>query len=174
VRIDLPSGGWAELRDPADITERLRRPVQRTTMRVSQEGWLSLLASDKVTKFAEGPVDGKSPPPKPTEEEIALAKTPLSEADVDAFSDLNDYVVVALTESWSFPEPISLDGLLDRKKDDYDKLRAETAPHVLTMFPNFSPTKDEASPTPPSSESVTSLREEMVTTSPTSSGSGGS
>jgi hypothetical protein len=155
VRIDLPSGGWAELSDPAIVIELKRRPVQRAMSRISAEGWATLQAQGKVQAFEKREKDAL----EPTGEERELAKAMYSEADVDALSTINDLAVAALVTEWSFDAPITVEAVLNRQGNDYDKLRAECAPAVAQMFLNTSPSKDESSPTKPSSESATSWRE---------------
>ena len=157
-RIDLPSGGWAELKEPEQVLERHRRPISRAITRLSQEAWQILikLEADKVTAVTNGDVV----------ETAALADR-FSEADLDAFSDANDWGVVALVSAWSFQEPLSLESVQNRTAPDYDALRNACAPAVGRLFVDFSPTRDSDSPTAPSSDSATRSGEVSLTSSPT-------
>lgn len=70
-----------------------------------------------------------------------------SPAALQAFSELNDAMAVALVERWSYPDPVSLDGVLGLPGDAYDALREAVAPFATALLPDFSPSTDKGSPT---------------------------
>jgi hypothetical protein len=86
----------------------------------------------------------------------------MSKADIETFGEVNDNGIVALLASWSFPQPITLDSVLDLLSDDYDHLRTVVAPMVSELVLKARPpAPDELpdSPILPSSASAESLRE---------------
>ncbi len=135
--IQLSADNWAELRDPRDISERLRRPIVRAITRVSREGWLAIQAPPE-----QGPDGNPLPPRLPAE-------------DLEAFGEANDAGIVALVKAWSYPAPVSIDAVLDLPAADYDRLRAAVAPLIGEMFTSFEPSQDPDSPIAPSSDSAT-------------------
>ena len=123
MKVDLPDGAWASLRDPKKVPERLRRPVLAV-----------LMAQGKNS--AELPTITPDTPP----EEVLQA---LDSSVLDKFSELNDLVVVALVEEWSYTDtPITADSVLDLPGDVYDALREAVAPFVVDLIPDFGPTPD--------------------------------
>ena len=158
-RITLPSGGWVELRDVADVREKHRRPIARALARVSREGW------ETLEQDRELDVDLKADDPdKVTAALKEKSKLRYSPEDLDALSDSNDLCIVALVKNWSFQDEINIEGVLNRLAPDYEKLRELGTPAVSTLFISFAPSKDLSSPTPPSSESATGWREEASST----------
>lgn len=119
TKIVLPDGGWALLREPEAVPERLRRPVNAHAVALQ----------DFVN--ADGEVTAMSP--------TVLA----------ALEDMNDRLVVALVAEWSFDAPITLEAVLDLPGAVYDALRAAVTPLAVRMMPDFDPTPDPASPTSP-------------------------
>ena len=71
-------------------------------------------------------------------------------AVIDQFYELNDLLIVARVESWSFDLPINVDSLGDLVQDDYVLLQKVAAENVTSMVPNFGLSNDPSSPTPPS------------------------
>ena len=108
--------GWIELRDPELVPERLRRPVVAQSVKAAKFGDIDLEAADVDSDTA-------------------------SEA-LEFFSDLNDRLAMALIEAWSFPEPITIDGLLNLGGKTYDSIRQEVAPFVAKLMPDFGATDD--------------------------------
>lgn len=121
AKIDLPSGGWASLREPEAMPERLRRPVIRLAT-----GLRHLYTDD-------GEFDEKL----------------LDDASLDLLDRYNDAGVVAFVAEWSYTTPVSADALLDLPAPDYDALRSAVAPLLPGLRPNFEPTADKDSPTTP-------------------------
>jgi hypothetical protein len=69
---------------------------------------------------------------------------------LDRFNDLNDLLIVARVESWSFDTPVHLDAVLDLPAGVYEVLQAKCAERVTEMLPNFGESSDGNSPTSPS------------------------
>ena len=118
-RIDIttPSGApeWVELRDPAEVPERLRRRV---------------LA--KGPKGAElfvriGELDGD-------ENAAAMA---LSEDDLLFMREFDDTVALCFIAAWSFPHPVDADGLGELPGPVYDQIVTRTRPLVPELMPSF-------------------------------------
>lgn len=123
-RHELPDGQWAEFRDPEQVPERLRRPITRHAARLS---------STSVAEASDGDV---------------------APHDLDILFDLNDALVLALVESWSFPSPVAADGLGELPGPAYDALLKLASPSMLALLPDFGPSPDPASPTPPSADTA--------------------
>lgn len=133
--LTLPDGGSATLRDPKLVTERQRRPVARLQQRLAGSPVGQLLAAkDSLTDEAF---------------EVE-ARSLLGTDDWALLDDLNDALVVALVESWTYPAAVTLDGLLDLPAESYDALKAEASKHVTELMPSFAVSASETSPTPPS------------------------
>lgn len=125
TKITLPDDGWALLRDPAKVPERLRRPVTSLATRLQPQ----IRALQAV---ADAERDGD-----------------LTADAVDRFEELNDLAIVALVAEWSYDFPISVETVGDLPGDAYDELRRATAKQALALIPDFSPDPDPASPTGP-------------------------
>lgn len=137
-RVTLPSGAWADLKHPTDVTERHRRPI--------------LKIRTQLAKHADF-VDAIEKAQKKLDENKKLTK---AEQDViadglgdsfDLLQELNDRVIVALVRAWSYEFPVDYDNVLDLPGKDLDELRQVTSPLMASMMPDFSPTKDRESPT---------------------------
>lgn len=128
-----PSGMTYLLRSPENVPERLRRPVTRKLVELSN------------TVGVTG--DGRTPDPFAKPDDSAVEN--VTPEEIDLADELNDLLVVALVAEWSLGVPITVDALLDLPKGDYDSLRQTVAPFVTAMLPSFEPTPDADSPTPP-------------------------
>jgi hypothetical protein len=144
TRHQLPEGAWADLRDPAEVPERLRRPVRRLQM---------LLAADPafkqvVTTAQTGGVQAM----QDIDESSAMdMMAGMGEAAFARMDEMNDHLVISRVAGWSFAADVSLEGLLDLPGGAYDALRALCADGALGMQgPDFSPSQDPESPTAPS------------------------
>ena len=126
-KIELSNGGWAILRDPAAVSVKNRRPVEKILMAIGRGQAKAALNQDPATAASE-----------------------LDPAIVDQFYELNDLLIVARVESWSFDLPINVDSLGDLVQDDYVLLQKVAAENVTSMVPNFGLSNDPSSPTPPS------------------------
>lgn len=121
--ITLPSGAWVKLRDPEDTTEAQRKPVTRLQMRMA---W-----NPKLMATIKG--EGSS--------------SDLSDTEIDWLFDYNDAIVVALVESWSFEQPVTVDGLraIPGKKD-YSELQRRASKHASALMPSFEVDPDPEAP----------------------------
>jgi len=71
--------------------------------------------------------------------------TDVNELDADTlemYSEFNDGLAVALIESWSFGDEVSVDVLLDLPASTCDALRLLVAPLAGELMPNFEPSPD--------------------------------
>jgi hypothetical protein len=154
MREELPGGNFAELRDPATVSERHRRPVARAMARLSEDAWVMLQRKDAAVQRAKEAGDAEDwVRHLTTSEGEPIKALKFSEADVDTLNEANDLAIVALVASWSFPTDITLDNVLDLPNPAYDRLREVVGELTLQMFPNFRPDPSEGSPTEPSSVS---------------------
>jgi hypothetical protein len=134
TRIELSNSGWAELRDPAAVPVRLRRPVEKMLFDISQSNGTEALAN------AAG------------DQEQAAAEL-VANIDGELFSkfnDLNDLLILARVAAWSFDSPITLDSVLDLPASDYYLLQEVAAKDITEMMPNFVQNTNPSSPTLPS------------------------
>ena len=135
-KLELSNSGWAILRDPAAVPVRLRRPVEKVMIEISQGS-----AGDAL----------KSAPSDLSDE--AKAAEVASNLDIsvyDTFNNLNDLLIVARVESWSFNTEVNLDSVLDLCAQDYEILQTATADRVEEMLPSFAVSVDQNSPIKPS------------------------
>lgn len=161
MRINLPTGGWAELRAIQEITERNRRPIATAISQLSQA------AQDMMTKLAPFLTDGAKS--KLNIEEIAKLGITFSADDLQHFTDANDFCVAAMVKTWSYSAPITVESIIDLPAVDYDALREACAPASASLFVDFSMTKesvaDVTSPFDHSSESSTTSPVDSSSTS---------
>jgi hypothetical protein len=176
MRIDLPNGAWAELRDPSEVTERLRRPIARSTRGIRPE-----IVEGARIAMAMDPDPDPMPAGETGPKEAAMLRLQyaMTNEEADAFTDANDYAAVALVESWSFPQEVSLDGLLDLPAHALDALRKAVEPLVERLRLDTSPSPNRAAPSGGSNGSAQPSSEDLPTTSlastaPTASSSSGS
>jgi len=143
TKIELGNGGWAILRDPAAVPVKLRRPVEKMLMAVGR-GQAKAALEAKQEAIANAKTGDTVDP-------SAVAAT-MDPAVIDQFYELNDLLIVARVESWSFELPISVDSLGDLTQEDYELLQKVAAQNVTSMVPNFGLSNNPDSPTPPSGE----------------------
>jgi hypothetical protein len=119
-------GGWIELRDPDDLTERQSRTVRAAFAKVSTGLREAMFTTDTGTNTAAAVTDG----------------------DIEQLAHINDLVTVAMVTAWSFPDPISCETLEAMKVRTYDEIQKLTAPFVgaFTLL-NFEPDPSPDSPT---------------------------
>lgn len=142
-KVALPDGAWAQLRDPDEITERQRRPLQRLQRRTIMKA-LPHLALEGVE------IDKVSPA-----EFLNKLAPLLSDEDLDALEEIDDHVIVTLVESWSFDVPVSLDSTLDLPSKQRKALLAECN-KLMGRVMGDTPDEDVldvSSPTTPASDS---------------------
>jgi len=134
-KVPLPSGGWLELRDPEDVTERQRRSVANVLGRLSPD-MKRMLSSGKPQEadtLAEAGL------------EVVLAA---NETDMDTFDALNDALAAALIVSWSYELPVTADAMADLPSRDYRAVQVAVAPYIGDfMGLNTDPSPDPDSPT---------------------------
>jgi len=134
TRIELSNSGWAELRDPAAVPVRLRRPVEKMLFDISQSNGTEALANNAGNQ----------------EQAAAELAANIDGELFSKFNDLNDLLILARVAAWSFDLPITLDSVLDLPAGDYYLLQEATAKDITEMMPNFAQDTDPSSPTLPS------------------------
>lgn len=135
-KLELSNGGWAILRDPAAVPVRLRRPVEKLMIEISQNSAGQAL-QDAPTELSN-------------DEVVAVVADKIDSSVFDTFNNLNDLLIVARVESWSFDVEVNLDSVLDLCASDYELLQAATADRVEEMLPSFAVSVDQNSPIKPS------------------------
>lgn len=126
MRVDLPDG-WAELRDPRKVTVGQRRPAED-----AQIDLIDAARPDQIEAIKRG-------------DEEALFRIGAPGSLIRAMRKLNELLVVALVDSWSFGAPVSIDGLLDLPGPSYEELLTQAAPLARELMPDMTP---EAAETP--------------------------
>lgn len=134
-KIALPSGGWAILRDPAAVPVKLRRPVEKALLALGQSQ-----AKNALTNSADLSDTQKAA-------EVAASINPQI---LDQFNELNDLLILARIESWSFDFPISKESLGEFAQADFEMLQEISAKDVTSMMPKFGISNDPESPPNPS------------------------
>lgn len=106
-------------------------------------GWISLRDAKRVKERDRRPIMAKA---------ASLRASMTDEANLDLIGayELNDLVAIALIESWSFGETVSVEALTDLESTSYDAIQRVTAPLLSQLMPSFEPTPDAESPTGPS------------------------
>jgi hypothetical protein len=137
-RVTLKAGGWADLRDVAEIPERLRRPVRRIQM---------LLAGSPA--FADVAKDGPASAADITDEQAAAMAAKLGDS-YDLIDQLQDRSIMQRVMGWSYGPEVTLDALQDLPGVVYDELGQLCKDGALDTGLNTSPSPEEASPTAPS------------------------
>lgn len=141
LRVELPRGQHAMLRDPEEVPERLRRPHMDARERVSA----SLMATGVTETDAEAAQAGEPG----AASKVGLAMVSSGATGLKRQAD--DLLIVALTASWSYELPVTPDGVQDLPGRAYDALLAACEPLAAAMNPDFGPSPDPESPTRPSS-----------------------
>ena len=135
-KLELSNSGWAILRDPAAVPVRLRRPVEKMMIEISQN--------------SAGQALQNAPSDLSDEAKAAEVASNLDISVYDTFNNLNDLLIVARVESWSFNTEVNLDSVLDLCAQDYEILQTATADRVEEMLPSFAVSVDQNSPIKPS------------------------
>jgi hypothetical protein len=139
-RVELPKGAHAMLRDPEDVSERLRRPYVDTR----QEAMAALLSTGVKPEEFQAALNG-------TEQQQAEMGVKMLAAGMSrGMRDSQDLMIIALTESWSFGAPVAVESLLDLPSKTYNALRAACQKLAPALDPDFDPNPDPDSPTTPS------------------------
>jgi hypothetical protein len=113
TRFDLPNGNWADIRDAREVTRKQRKPVQSAYMALRQ-----YRSEHEPPQVAEGETPAFAP------EELDLANA------------INEPMVIALVEAWSYEQPVTLDGLDEIPAPDADALIEHCA--GINLFPDLS------------------------------------
>jgi hypothetical protein len=174
-RIDLPSGGWAELRERPELRLKHTNMVENAFMAAG--GAIAKLP-DKVPDLPEDP----------EERVAALAKVDMSDLmqkgfltfeEMQSFQRLKAAAVVAFLVAWSRGSVPTLDTVEDLNADvapDLDAISMAVRDDIAAVLSglNFSPTPkvEPGNPTGPSSDSNGHSRDEDVNRSTPASPSG--
>lgn len=134
-KITLPSGGWAIVREPSAVPVRLRRPVEKALLALGQSQAKSALSSA---------------PDLTDDQKVAEVAASINPAILDQFNDLNDLLIIARIESWSFEFSIDLDSIGNLSQSDFEILQEISAKDVTSMMPKFGISNEPDSPTKPS------------------------
>lgn len=145
--LTLKAGGWVDLRDPADVPERLRRPVRRIQMLLAANPAFTEVVQEAAAKGVAAVRDV-------TEDQAVAMVSGMGADAFDLMDELNDRAVLARVMGWSFGDQVTLEALQDLPGAVYDELRTLCADGALETGTDFSPSQDEASPTGPSTASV--------------------
>ena len=76
----------------------------------------------------------------------------MDDGGMGALFDVQDCLVLAMVQEWSFEFPVTADGLLDLPHKAISALRVECAKFQDELMPDFGPTKDPDTPTAPSND----------------------
>lgn len=158
-KVDLPSGAWAELRDPDLVTERLRKPVRRIQLRLGFDAdlqevvrWQGRMEREfKAAQEAAG--EDFDPDAFEPSELPPVRQDQMTDSQLDLLSDLTNAVAVALVEAWSYEAPVTADTIQDLPQRDYEALLEAVGKHRQALLPNFDVDPAPDSPTEPSGAS---------------------
>lgn len=166
--IPLPNGQSATLRAPEDVSERLRRPITRAMRGIRPDIVEKQQAAAEMEDIPDPAKPGamKASPQK----EAALRELQwlMTNEEADAYQTAGDLAIVALVERWTFPQEVTVDGLLDLPGRTLDELRRRTGPYVAQLFVDASPDPNPPAPSGGSNGSATPSAEAQQTTSLTS------
>ena len=142
TRHDLPGGGWADIKDPTEVTNSERRLVRQYLM-TAQSATSAKLASLGVT--AE--MSGNLPP-----ELAAKVNAATTFEDLDLIDDAQAALIVAYTAGWSLERPLPTMGTVnDLPGPVYDALaQATTVIGDVALDTSVDGVRDPESPTMPS------------------------
>lgn len=148
-RVELPRGGWAVLRDPELVPDRLRRPIarlRRKAMATAMGAGLTPEMARDMTETGDG--DGAEAAAADRRVAVVLRMVEADAAGID--EEFADHLVAALVVEWSYDEPITAEAVADLPGAALDVLAKECMRHLPRLFPSFEPDESEASPTSPS------------------------
>lgn len=111
------TGGYVDYREPEEVPERLRRRV--TVLATKASGMTERVGPDAVNVQAD---------------------------DLEFLLEFNDAVAMCLVVGWSFPEPISIEGLQNLPGKVYDEIVKHGQANVARLLPNFSVDPDPKAP----------------------------
>jgi hypothetical protein len=144
-KIDLPDGGWAQLAEPEELTNRQRKMLRRSVAPVlDSDGGPPL--RDRILEAGVDPKD---------EATWVKAAGLLSAADLEAVDDIQAAFIVAYVREWSLDLPLpTMETVDDLPGPIFDAL-SEATRGLGTGEPDLSVSKDPDSPTVPSSGTST-------------------
>ncbi|EST24389.1 hypothetical protein [Streptomyces roseochromogenus] len=145
-RENLPDGGWADLRDQAEVPERLRRPIRAIQIKLAKDPAFGSVVAEASKKGAAA-VKGMA------ESEAAQMVAQMGDESAGLLDELNDRAIMARVVGWSYDAPVSMAALLDLPGPAYDRLKQLCAEGAL-QGTDFGPSQDEDSPTVPSTASA--------------------
>jgi len=134
VKIDLPNGAWASLRDPEEIPRKLAKGFRRALF-------------DVAGPLADTDTSGM------TEDEAAgvIGKAMLQSGDaLGTMEGLSEAMILAVVEDWSYGpvDAETMDAMPDAAFSILDKKCGEIG-YFEKLTPNFSADPDPDSPTSP-------------------------
>ncbi|MFL5910541.1 MAG: hypothetical protein ACJ768_08260 [Gaiellaceae bacterium] len=147
TRHPMPGEGWVDLRESADVPERLRRPVRTIQMKLAQNPAFKDVVDDAKKKGVKAMEDID-------EAQAVEMATVMGDEALGLMDDLNDRLIISRVAGWSYGEEVSLDALQDLPGAVYDKLKEMCAEGALEGGPDFSPSTEADSPTEPSTASA--------------------
>lgn len=147
TRHQMPGEGWVDLRESADVPERLRRPVRTIQMKLAQNPAFKDVVDDAKKKGVKAMEDID-------EAQAVEMATVMGDEALGLMDDLNDRLIISRVAGWSYGEEVTLDALQDLPGAVYDKLKEMCAEGALEGGPDFSPSTEADSPTEPSTASA--------------------
>lgn len=172
-RVPLPDDQWADVRSIPEITVKGRGAIARSGS--SQvDGMVKMFRLAELDNDREAAYQSGDP-----EAVLAVAEqiqqSSLTDEEMEAAQVYEWTCVATFVHAWSFPEPVSLEAVMELPIGTYDVIQAVVGPLVMEMvglIPHVTPddVMDPASPTVPSSGSNTDWRDEKSpsTTTPES------
>jgi hypothetical protein len=143
-KIDLGNGEWAKLREPKEVRERDRRPLEKV-----QRSLLGSGLGDALIERAQAGVENVS-----EAEMVELLRPHLADDAMDLISDADDLLIKALVEEWSYETPITVETIQDLPGRAYDALKEACGPLLNAVLGNEGGEEEihnPASPTTPGS-----------------------
>jgi hypothetical protein len=141
LRVDLPRGGHALVRDPEEVPERLRRPyldaVEQATAAMLEAG-LTQADLDAAKEDVPG-----------SRQKVGLAAIRAGARRLQRVAA--DVLLAALVLEWSFGDTVSADAAQELPGAAYDALVEVCESLAPSLSPDFTPNPDPQSPTTPSS-----------------------
>jgi hypothetical protein len=118
TKIDLPDAGWAEIKDPTELTNRDRKLLRRYTFaaRDAMAPKMQQLGIKPGTKASEM-----------TDEQNEKLDALITVDDMERVSEAQSAFIVAYTASWSLDRPLpTMDTVDDLPGPVFDRLAAAT------------------------------------------------
>jgi hypothetical protein len=134
MRLDLPAGEWAELREPDEIPRKAARRFRDVLFALAR------------------PAAGVDQDQDPDALAADVGQSMLASADgLSGMEDMAEALVLAVVSEWSYGSVCQevLDDLPDAAIKAIDR-HCQSAGYVATLMPDFGVSPDPDSPTPPS------------------------